>query len=237
MEPEVAWNHCRVPDDQFFVECERFRVAASARLDDEPLGMSVTVLDHHLATCPDCARWVDAATRVTRHARLDVTPVPDLADAIVAGVVLPARRIARRRRWLRVALIGTAVVQLVVGVPAAVGDSIAMPMGAHAAHEMAAWNIALGVAFVAVALVPRRAAGMIPLLTSFLVVLGVLSVHDYADGAVTAARLATHVAALIGLGLLVCLDRIERTHPPARVRRETRRGANEDGETGLRTVA
>ena len=59
--------------------------------------------------------------------------------------------------WLRIGLAAAALVQLVVGVPATLGDSMAMPMAAHAAHEMAAWNIALGVAFVAAALLPRRA--------------------------------------------------------------------------------
>ncbi|MBE7190208.1 hypothetical protein [Jatrophihabitans endophyticus] len=203
-------------------------------MDDEPLGMSVAVLDDHLATCADCARWVEAATNATRLVRLDVTPVPDLADAIIAGIALPARRVARRRLLLRVGLVVAAVVQLVVGIPATLGDSMAMPMAAHAAHEMAAWNIALGVAFVAAALLPRRAAGMIPLLTAFLAVLGVLSVHDYLDGAVTAARLATHAAALVGLALLVGLDRTERARPPVRVRQERR---DDDGDTTLRTVA
>lgn len=217
------------------MKCDRYRIAASARLDGEPVGMSVAVLDDHLANCPDCARWVSDATRVTRLARLDVRPVPDLADAIVAGIALPARRIARRRMWLRVGLVLAAVAQLAVGLPAVVGDSLAMPMAAHATHEMAAWNLALAAAFAAAALLPRRASGMIPLLTVFLAVLSVLSVRDVLDGAVGVGRLATHAAALAGLVLLVLLDRSERSAPPAPAAVEPGRG--EDGESGLRTVA
>ena len=174
---------------------------------------------------------------MTRLTRLDIRPVPDIADDIAAAVVLPVRRVLRRRSLLRMGLLIVGLAQLAVGVPALTGRSIGMAMAAHAAHETAAWNLALAAAFVAVAAVPRRAAGLIPLLGTFLVVLGALSVHDYADGAVTADRLATHVAALAGLILLIALDRAERALPPGR-RHEVRGPASGDGDAGgLRTVA
>jgi predicted anti-sigma-YlaC factor YlaD len=203
-------------------------------MDDEPIGMSAAVLDHHLATCPECARWVDEATHATRLARLDVTPVPDLADAIMVNIALPARRVQRRRFALRAGLLLAGLVQLVIGLTGCTGDSIGMAMSAHATHEMAAWNLAIGAAFIAAASIPRRAAGLIPLLGTFLVILGALSVHDYITGAVTIARLATHVAALIGLLLLIGLDRSEQAQPPRRQAAEARDDA---GSTDLRTVA
>jgi predicted anti-sigma-YlaC factor YlaD len=107
-------------------------------------------------------------------------------------------------------------------------------MSAHSAHEAAAWNLEIGAAFVAVASVPRRAAGLIPLLTTFLVVLGALSVRDFAAGTVSADRLATHVVALVGLLLLIGLDRAERALPPGRFS-AGRKG--DDGSDSLRTVA
>jgi predicted anti-sigma-YlaC factor YlaD len=188
----------------------------SARLDGEPLGLSSATLDAHLASCPDCAGWADAAARATRLARLDVRPVPDLSDRITARVALPARRVLRRRHLLRLALLLAGLAQLVIGLPALTGDSIGMAMSAHGAHEAAAWNLAIGAAFVAAASVPRRAAGLIPLLATFLVILGALSVRDFAAGYVGADRLATHAAALIGLVLLIALDRAERALPPGR---------------------
>ena len=216
------------------MNCGRFREAVSARLDGEPLGLSAAALDAHLASCPDCARWAEDAAAVTRRARLDVRPVPDLSESIVANVALPARRVLRRRHLLRLALAVVGLAQLGVGIPALTGHSIGMAMSMHSAHEAAAWNLAIGAAFVAVALVPRRAAGLIPLLVTFLVVLGVLSARDYAAGTVGADRLATHTIALLGLLLLVGLDRAERALPPGRF--AAKRG-REKGDDTLRTVA
>jgi predicted anti-sigma-YlaC factor YlaD len=206
----------------------------SARLDGEPLGMSAAALDAHLAACPDCARWAEAAAAVTRRARLDVRPVPDLSDDIVAHVALPTRRVLRRRYVLRLALAVVGVVQLGVGLPAVTGHSIGMVMSTHSAHEAAAWNLAIGAAFVAVASLPRRAAGLIPLLGTFLVVLAILSARDYAAGTVSGGRLATHAVALAGLLLLIALDRAERALPPGRF---TASRGRDEGDEHLRTVA
>jgi len=217
------------------VRCERFREAYSARLDDEPLGVPAATLTEHLRACPDCAGWSERAARLTRLARLDVTPVPDLADAITASVVLPARRVLRRRYLLRAALVLTGLAQLGIGIPALLGDSVGMAMAAHATHEAGAWNLAIGVAFLGTALVPRRAAGLIPLLGTFTVVLAVLSIRDLADGAVTVARLATHLAVVLGLGLLISLDRADRALPP--LRPSTEQGPDEKNKPHLRGVA
>jgi predicted anti-sigma-YlaC factor YlaD len=198
------------------VRCDRFREAISARLDGEPIGLSTTVLDQHLAGCPDCARWAAEATRLTRQARLSAMAVPDLAERITAGVVLPVRRVLRRRLLLRLSLALVAAVQLAIAIPAVSGSGLGMPMGEHAAHEGAAWNIAIGVAFVAAALTPRRAAGLVPLLATFIVVLTALSVHDLAAGTVTPDRIFTHLAAVAGLLLLLAIDRAERALPPRR---------------------
>jgi predicted anti-sigma-YlaC factor YlaD len=218
------------------VRCERFQEAVSARLDGEPLGLSASSLEHHLATCANCARWAEDAARATRLTRLDVRPVPDLSADIAARIALPARRVLRRRHLLRLGLLLAGVAQLIIGLPALTGDSIGMAMSAHGAHEAAAWNLAIAAAFVAAASVPRRAAGLIPLLGTFLLVLGALSVRDYAAGSVTADRLATHLAAVIGLVLLIALDRAERALPPGRFS-TGRREQDGDGDTTLRTVA
>lgn len=216
------------------MSCGRFREAVSAQLDGEPLGMSAAALDAHLASCPDCAGWAEAASAVTRRARLDVRPVPDLSDSIVAGIALPVRRVVRRRRALRFALFAVGLVQLGIGIPALAGDSIGMAMSQHSAHEAAAWNLAIAAAFVAVSLVPRRAAGLIPLLVTFLAVLGALSVRDFAAGTVGGDRLATHAVALAGLVLLLALDRAERALPPGW---STAQRGDDSGDNPLRTVA
>ena len=198
------------------MRCERFREAYSARLDDEPLGVPAAAFTDHLRTCPDCARWSESAARITRLARLDVTPVPDLADTITAGIALPARRVHRRRYLLRAALVLVGLAQVGIGVPALLGDSVGMAMATHATHEAGAWNLAIAVAFLGAAFMPRRAAGLIPLLGTFTVVLAVLSIRDLADGAVTVGRLASHLAIVLGLCLLISLDRADRALPPPR---------------------
>ena len=200
------------------MRCDRFREAASARLDDEPVGTAEANLDHHAAICPDCARWLAEATRLTRQVRLSAVGVPDLSAAILADVVLPTRRVLRRRLWLRAVLGLVAVVQLAIGIPSLAGIGVGMAMSTHIAHESAAWDIAVGVAFLAAAFAPRRAAGLVPLLGTFVVVLAVLSAHDLIDGEVTTARELTHLATVLGLVLLVLLDRTERALPPRRAR-------------------
>ncbi|MCW2497117.1 MAG: hypothetical protein JWQ77_3041 [Jatrophihabitans sp.] len=197
--------------------------------------MAASSLDHHLATCPECGAWFAEATRLTRMSRLGMAEVPDLADLITANVVLPARKVLRRRLLLRVALFVVGLVQLWIALASLTGDSMGMAMSEHATHEAAAWNLALAAAFVAAASSPRRAAGLTPLLGTFIVALVALSVHDYAAGAVSGARLSTHLAAVAGLFLVLGLDRAERALPPGRF--SAARGGEESGSGSLRGVA
>jgi predicted anti-sigma-YlaC factor YlaD len=222
------------------VKCDRIREAASARLDGEPIGLSAAVLDHHLTTCVDCARWLEEATRLTRVSRLSGTEMPDLADRILAGAALPARRVLRRRRLLRLALVVVGAAQIGIAMPSLFGSSIDMAMSMHAAHETAAWNVAIGAAFLATALRPQRAGGLLPALAVFVGVLTALSIRAVASGAVAAGRLATHLGIVAGLVLVYALARAERALPPER---RTTLGEDEgddrpgDGRGGLRGVA
>ncbi len=185
------------------------REAVSADLDGEPTELAPSVVQRHLAGCAQCAAWAEDAARLTRALRLQRVDVPDLSERIVADVTVPARRLLRRRWALRIALAITGVIQLGIAAPPLFGDSMALAMNAHAGHESVAWNLALGAGLLAVAAAPRRVAGMTLLLGVFLAVLTVLSVPDVVTGAVGAARLATHLAVLAGLGLLVALERSE----------------------------
>ena len=197
------------------VRCDRFREAASARLDGEPIGMASSALDHHLATCVDCARWIDEATRLTRTVRVSSAAVPDLSGHILGDAVLPARRVLRRRNQLRVLLALDGVVQLIIAGPALFGTDLGMPMATHATHEAAAWSAALGIALLATAVRPARASGVLAVLGTSVGVLTLLSIRDVAGGAVALPRLATHLAAVAGLVLVALLARAERALPPA----------------------
>lgn len=201
------------------MSCEPYREAASARLDGEASGMASVVLDEHLARCPDCSAWLDTATRAGRLLRVSGDTPPDLSAPILRDAGLPAARLLRRRRLLQLGLVLLAALQWMLAVPAAWGENVgmaAMQMGAHQAHESAAWNVAVGAALLAVALRPSRAAGTLPILLAFVVVLSVLSVPDLLDGAVTGARLASHAGVLLGLVLVTALARAERVPGPGR---------------------
>jgi predicted anti-sigma-YlaC factor YlaD len=143
-----------------------------------------------------------------------------LSETILRDAVLPAARLARRRRAVQAGLASLAVLQWALAVPALFGDNLGMrmgrAMGAHSAHESAAWNLAIGAALLAVALKPARAAGTLPVLITFVAVLSVLSVPDLMAGAVSAARLASHAGVVLGLLLVALMARAQRMPGPRR---------------------
>jgi predicted anti-sigma-YlaC factor YlaD len=214
------------------VKCDRYREAASARLDGEPIGLSASALDHHLATCPDCARWLEQVTVVGRTFRVSSQTPPDLAESILTNVVLPTTRTARTNRWLRAVLGLIGFVQWALAMPALFGDSVGMSMAMHASHETAAWNIALGASFLAIAVKPVRAIGALPILTTFVTVLAVLTIPDLVSGAVAGARLASHAGVLAGLIVVVWLSRSERLRLPPGAREHQVDTAGPDGIRG-----
>ncbi len=221
--------------------CARYREGASARLDGEPLGISATALKKHLEVCADCAGWLATAERAGRSLRVTGVTPPDLSERILQQVVLPSARLARRRWLLRAGLIALGFVQWALAMPALFGQNVGghtdLLMGAHAAHESAAWNLAMGAAFLAVAVKPVRAIGTLPILTTFVVVLSVLSVPDVLAGAVAAARLASHAGVVAGLILVALTSRAERLPSPGRVRARAGDGAETAPGSGRRRGA
>ena len=129
------------------------------------------------------------------------------------------------------------VTQLGVAVPSLFGHGVGMVISAHAAHEAAAWNVALGAAFVTMAARPRRASAVLPAVGVFVGVLAALSVEDLADGAVAVGRLASHLDIVAGLVLGYALARLEASVPPDRLARSDRDERRGSGRGGLRGVA
>jgi len=76
---------------------------------------------------------------------------------------------------------------------------------AHMSHESAAWNLALGVAFLVGAGWTRHLAGTLPVLGSFVLVLSLVSALDLISGNVDPARVGSHLLVLAGLGLIVLI--------------------------------
>ncbi|MGX5654004.1 zf-HC2 domain-containing protein [Geodermatophilus nigrescens] len=191
------------------MQCAPFREALSARLDGEPLGMPAADLDRHLDGCPGCTAWGEAAGAVTRRARLaPAPPVPDLTAAVLGALPreLPGTAAAARARLLasalRLALLAVGVAQAGLAWPSLTAGTAAMSAPVHVAHETGAWNLAVAAAFVAVAAVPRLAAGALPFLATFTVLLAVATVRDLQAGHVHADRAAAHLLLLAGVVLI-----------------------------------
>ncbi|RBY86978.1 zf-HC2 domain-containing protein [Blastococcus sp. TF02A-26] len=191
------------------MQCPAFREAASARLDGESPAVPGAELDAHLAACPACAAWVADAATVTRRARLaPAPPVPDLTVAVLTSLPrrLPGGAAAARARLvtsvLRLALLAVGAAQALLAWPALVTGTAAMSAPVHMAHETGAWNLAAGTAFLAVAVAPRLAAGALPFLGTFAVLLTLLTARDLGAGHVHADRAVTHLLLLGGVALV-----------------------------------
>jgi predicted anti-sigma-YlaC factor YlaD len=200
------------------VDCATCREALSARLDGEAEPAPAEETDAHLAACATCRSWQVRAEAITRTLRVrPAVTTPDLR-----AKVLPA--IDRHRWWPRVALGGVAIAQLALGMSQVFGmddgmTTSAMPggvfSGEHLLNESTAWNLALGLGLLWVALRTKAVTGMLPVLTGFLAVLTVFTVHDLIVGDVTVARVASHGLLVVGLGLLyvVAHQDPQRRHP------------------------
>lgn len=213
----AGWNRNGPAGDDGGVNCDQAREAVSAMLDGQEPGSSRAEVTRHLDGCGDCRRWQHDAARVTRLVRL--APADDRVDvtaAVLDRIRLP--RFRRLRRVLRVALLAVALVQLAVGIigltPVVIGSGPTgegIPtMGAdgHLGHELAAFNLAVAVALLWVAVQPRRARDPLPLLAAFVLVLAAMSAGDLLAGRVGWDRLASHLPIVAGLVLAALLARL-----------------------------
>ncbi len=182
--------------DYYYVDCEEYREALSARLDDEEGPEDARLpADLHLEHCADCATWYDNAAFITRRTRTTAAVAwPDVADAVLARV--PAGTSVTSTR-LRAAL---------AAVGAAQGTAAVFSLADGGAYETAAWQLALSVAFCAVAARRAPPAGLVPLLATFV---GVLS-WAHLTGA--GSGVLSYLLSAAGLVLVVLLGRM----PPVR---------------------
>ncbi|GLY42859.1 membrane protein [Amycolatopsis sp. NBRC 101858] len=186
------------------------RESLSARIDGEQPVVAADVLDRHLAGCPACRAWQEEATALRRATLVRKAPrVPDLTARILAEVPAP-----RPQRWgLRLALGLVALVQSGLGLAELLGTDVGhaahggLVAAAHLGNESAAWNVAVGIGLLWAALRPAAAAGLLPALAGFVVVLGIVSGVDLSTGQVALDRVATHGLVLAGVILLFAVRR------------------------------
>lgn len=190
----------------------------SAQLDGEDDPADRPLVDEHLAGCAGCRGWLDQAAQVNRLVRTGLAaPMPDLSAAILAAV--PERKpslLARAHLFVALAVVGA--VQLILGLSQVGGVAGSHTEHAgldatpgHLWHESAAWNVAVGAAFLFIALRRSRPSGLVPMLTAFVGMLLLLSVNDLSAGRVDAERLVSHGFVLVGYLLVVALSRTSAT--------------------------
>jgi predicted anti-sigma-YlaC factor YlaD len=140
------------------MECSQVRNALSAHLDQEA-GVSddSSGIKRHLASCAACERF--ASRLLMLNDRLDVA-LPT-APTDLHRIALERRNFAPYRPVARRLLGALAVIQLIVAVPMIVLGS--GHESAHAARELASWDVAIAVGFLTAAIRPHRAWGMLPL--------------------------------------------------------------------------
>lgn len=206
-----------VPDDRD-VGCEGFREALSARLDGEQEPVDPAQVDAHLAGCPACRHWFDQAAKVTRLIRTAPAPAPvDVSESVLAAA--PGRWRSRVAVTLRSLLATLGLAQLVLGLVQATalrpeqevhvhGTTVDGATAGHLWHESAAWNVAVGAAFLWIASRRGRPVGILPILTVFIAMLALLSAADMVAGRVEPTRLASHLFVLTGYAIVLGLSRV-----------------------------
>jgi predicted anti-sigma-YlaC factor YlaD len=193
------------------MECEKFRIALSARLDGEEPGLPADTIAGHLAACVGCRGWLSRAERVTRAVRVQAVDVPDLtARILTAACEAGALPEPSRRRWavtvghLRWALGLLAALQLLLAVPDLLGT---VGHAAHASREVAAFDVALSVGLLIAAWYPEQARVFAPVVATLVLCFATISAVDVLQGVVTAAQIALHMVAVAQAGLLWLLAR------------------------------
>jgi predicted anti-sigma-YlaC factor YlaD len=190
------------------MRCDDVHLALSARLDGEAETQPRAAVDAHLAGCSGCRAWLARAERVTRAVRLQPVEVPDLTERILARAhaegALPAMPAGRRVSWMRWALGGLAVIQLMLAVPDLLG---AVGHDAHAGREVAAFDIALAVGLLIAAWYPEHARIFAPVVLTLVLCFAAISGVDVMQGVVSPGRVAVHAISVVQAGLLWRLAR------------------------------
>jgi predicted anti-sigma-YlaC factor YlaD len=183
------------------MECDRVRMAVSARIDGEDPGLPGDALEAHLAGCAACRGWQQRAYGVTRRARLcgsflDRDLTPRVLAAIPPSPAGRGRRLAQRSGLITVAL-----AQLAITVPLLIfgHDHDA---GAHAAHELGSFDLALAIAFAVGAIRPALSAGLAWPCGVAAAGLAGTALADMIGGQTLGADEVQHLIALAGAALL-----------------------------------
>jgi predicted anti-sigma-YlaC factor YlaD len=188
-------------DDYQYMQCDEIREAISAASDGEATPLERSMIDAHIERCPGCAAFAGSVAQLDR--RLRVRPaeaVPDLSKPILAAATPKSAR-----DWPRYVLLWVALTELVLAIPALLGES--RNTSVHAAHELGSWEVALAAGLLVAAWQPRRAAGLLPFAIALAGAMVATATFDIVTGHAPAAGEAQHLLDLVGVGALWLLTR------------------------------
>jgi predicted anti-sigma-YlaC factor YlaD len=203
------------------MDCYRAREAISALIDGEDPGVADDALQAHLAACQGCRAWQQRAHAVTRRARLGGSLLDhDLTARVLAGV--PSAPAPQMRLARRAGLVAVAMAQLAVTVPLLIWGHD-HDAGAHAAHELGSFDLALAIAFIVGAIRPVLSAGLAWPSGVAAAGLAGTAIADLVSGQTIGADEAQHLIAVCGAALLFWQARADgaRGPVPARAVRPT----------------
>ncbi|MEV6227806.1 zf-HC2 domain-containing protein [Saccharopolyspora shandongensis] len=198
------------------MDCYTYREALSARLDGEPAPVPDNQLEGHLAECAGCRSWQQRAADLNRALRVrPVEATPDLTRSILDAARPMHHHILRR--WPRILLAAVAICQVVLGAAQMLGidyfgdhahhAGMGDVMTGHLLNESTAWNLALGLGMLWTAWRVRASSGLLPVMAVFLAVLSGFSIYDLVNAEVPASRLLSHGLLVLGLVLLLVVQR------------------------------
>jgi predicted anti-sigma-YlaC factor YlaD len=192
------------------MRCTRFREAVSARIDGEDPGLPTGEVDAHLAECPDCRAWADAAASPALRSLASPADPVAVDPALLTRFVRPNLTAPEHHALLstlewRVVLAIIGLAQFVLAWPGGLLDGGHASI--HLAHELTAWDMGLAAGFLVVAWRPARAWGMLPLVGVLVAAMVVTSGVDLASGHALLGRETVHALALAGLGCVWALAR------------------------------
>jgi len=219
-------------------ECEAATEAMSAHLDGEPSPLSVAWLTEHLVDCASCRAWYKGAVELRRHTRLTLLPpIPDLTETILAAAAEDqpvaaswrADRSARITLLARVGLAAVAALELWVSLPVLLFAKD-HDVSTHPAHELGSFTTALGIGFLVVALWPRFARGMRPLVGATAALLVITASLDLAWHHTTLSDEAPHLLTAAAFFFMCLLSRADRGDQK---RQEQRGRLDDDTSTAI----
>jgi predicted anti-sigma-YlaC factor YlaD len=181
--------------------CDQVREAISADLDGEGPALPTSAIQAHLEGCAACRTWRERAHAVTRRARFGGHVLDHDLTAAVLAAGGPSDRVRSWSGARRAGLVAVALAQFAITVPLLVlgHDHDA---GAHAAHELGSFDLALAIAFAVGAIRPALSAGLAWPSGIAAAGLAVTALADVIGGQTFGADEAQHLIAVAGAALL-----------------------------------